>query len=392
YQTLWLKTHYPAEFMAAVMTADMDNTEKVVGLVDECIRMKLKVLPPDVNSGLYRFNVNEAGEIVYGIGAIKGVGEAPIESIIACREKDGHFKDLFDFCARVDLKKCNKRVIEKLIQAGAMDRLGPHRAAMMASVDEAVKAAGQFHQAQAFGQEDMFGVLTEAPEAVEQAYTKVPKWPEKVWLEGERETLGLYLTGHPVNAYIKELVKYTSCRIKEAQPTRRDQSVTLAGLVISSRTMTTKRGSNIGLMTLDDRSGRMDVMLFSDALEKYAELLEQDKIVIVSGQVSFDDFNGGFKMSAREVMSLADAREKYAKGVSLSLEHTQINQQFFDKFNQIIAPYRGGSLPVNIYYQNQQARAKLSLGVEWSVTPADELLDDLKLLLGNKQVELEFNS
>lgn len=391
YQTLWLKTHYPAEFMAAVMTADMDNTEKVVGLVDECIRMNLKVLPPDVNSGLYRFNVNEDGAIVYGIGAIKGVGEGPIENIIACREQSGYFKDLFDFCARVDLKKCNKRVIEKLIQAGALDRLGPHRAAMMASLDEAVKAAGQFHQAEAFGQSDMFGVLTEAPEEVEQAYAQVPKWPEKVWLEGERATLGLYLTGHPVNAYLKELAKYTQCRLKDLQPTRRDQSLTVAGLVIASRVMTTKRGTRIGLMTLDDRSGRVEVMLFSDALERYAELLEQDKIVVVSGQVSFDDFNGGLKMSAREVMSLADAREKYAKGLSISIEQSQIDGQFFEQFNRILEPYRAGTVPVNIYYQRQDARAKLSLGVEWRVTPDDNLLDDLKLLVGSKQVELEFN-
>ncbi|WP_417883341.1 DNA polymerase III subunit alpha [Vibrio rumoiensis] len=391
YQTLWLKTHYPAEFMAAVMTADMDNTEKVVGLVDECIRMNLKVLPPDVNSGLYRFNVNEDGAIVYGIGAIKGVGEAPIENIIACREQGGYFKDLFDFCARVDLKKCNKRVIEKLIQAGALDRLGPHRAAMMASLDEAVKAAGQFHQAESFGQSDMFGVLTEAPEEVEQAYAQVPKWPEKVWLEGERATLGLYLTGHPVNAYLKELSKYTQCRLNDLQPTRRDQSMTVAGLVIASRVMTTKRGTRIGLMTLDDRSGRLEVMLFSDALERYAELLEQDKIVVVSGQVSFDDFNGGLKMSAREVMSLADAREKYAKGLSISLEQSQIDGQFFEKFSRALEPYRAGTVPVNIYYQRQDARAKLSLGVEWRVTPDDNLLDELKLLIGSKQVELEFN-
>ncbi|MGO2473609.1 MAG: OB-fold nucleic acid binding domain-containing protein, partial [Vibrio litoralis] len=374
-----------------VMTADMDNTEKVVGLVDECIRMNLKVLPPDVNSGLYRFNVNEDGAIVYGIGAIKGVGEGPIENIISCREQGGYFKDLFDFCARVDLKKCNKRVIEKLIQAGALDRLGPHRAAMMASLDEAVKAAGQFHQAEAFGQSDMFGVLTEAPEEVEQAYAQVPKWPEKVWLEGERATLGLYLTGHPVNAYLKELAKYTNCRLNDLQPTRRDQSLTVAGLVIASRVMTTKRGTRIGLMTLDDRSGRVEVMLFSDALERYAELLEQDKIVVVSGQVSFDDFNGGLKMSAREVMSLADAREKYAKGLSISIEQSQIDGQFFEQFNRILEPYRAGTVPVNIYYQRQDARAKLSLGVEWRVTPDDNLLDDLKLLLGFKQVELEFN-
>ncbi|WP_114818848.1 DNA polymerase III subunit alpha, partial [Vibrio cholerae] len=207
YQTLWLKTHYPAEFMAAVMTADMDNTEKVVGLVDECKNMGLTVLPPDINSGLYRFNVDDNGAIVYGIGAIKGVGEGPIEAILEARNKDGYFKDLFDFCARIDLKKVNKRVIEKLILAGALDRLGPHRAAMMASVDDAVRAASQHHQAEAFGQADMFGVLTDAPEEVEQKYTQVPEWPEKVRLEGERETLGLYLTGHPVDEYLKELTK-----------------------------------------------------------------------------------------------------------------------------------------------------------------------------------------
>ena len=391
YQTLWLKTHYPAEFMAAVMTADMDNTEKVVGLVDECFRMNLKVLPPDINAGLYRFNVDETGAIVYGIGAIKGVGEGPIEAILEARNAGGYFKDLFDFCARIDLKKVNKRVIEKLIYAGALDRLGPHRAAMMASLNDAVKAASQYHQAEAFGQVDMFGVLTDAPEEVEHKYTQVAKWPEKVWLEGERDTLGLYLTGHPINAHIKELAKYTSCRLKDATPTRRDQSVTLAGLVIAAKVMTTKRGTRIGIMTLDDRSGRMEVMLFSDALERYAELLEKDKILVISGQVSFDDFNGGLKMSAREVMDLGSAREKYARGLSVSIEQSQIDDQFFERFSQILEPHRAGTIPVNVYYQRLEARARLTLGTQWRVTPSDTLLDELKQLLGNDQVELEFN-
>ena len=391
YQTLWLKTHFPAEFMAAVMTADMDNTEKVVGLVDECMRMGLTVLPPDINSGLYRFNVDDTGAIVYGIGAIKGVGEGPIEVILEARNKGGYFKDLFDFCARIDIKKVNKRVIEKLILAGALDRLGPHRAAMMASLDDAVKAASQHHQAEAFGQADMFGVLTDAPEEVERKYIQVPEWPEKVWLEGERETLGLYLTGHPINAYLKELNKYTSCRLNEAMPTRRDQSLTVAGLVIAARVMTTKRGNRIGLMTLDDRSGRMEVMLFSDALDRYAELLEKDKILVISGQVSFDDFNGGLKMSAREVMDLGSAREKYARGLSISIEQSQVDEQFFERFSQILEPHRAGTVPVNVYYQRPDARARLTLGTEWRVTPSDTLLDELKQLLGKDQVELEFN-
>ncbi|KFD93920.1 DNA polymerase III subunit alpha [Vibrio cholerae] len=391
YQTLWLKTHYPAEFMAAVMTADMDNTEKVVGLVDECKNMGLTVLPPDINSGLYRFNVDDNGAIVYGIGAIKGVGEGPIEAILEARNKGGYFKDLFDFCARIDLKKVNKRVIEKLILAGALDRLGPHRAAMMASVDDAVRAASQHHQAEAFGQADMFGVLTDAPEEVEQKYTQVPEWPEKARLEGERETLGLYLTGHPVDEYLKELTKYTSCRLNEAAPTRRDQSLTVAGLVIAARVMTTKRGTRIGLMTLDDRSGRMEVMLYSEALDRYAEWLEKDKILVVSGQVSFDDFNGGLKMSAREVMDLGSAREKFARGLSISILQSQIDQQFFERFSHILEPHRAGTVPVNVYYQRPDARARLTLGTEWRVTPSDTLLDELKQLLGHDQVELEFN-
>ncbi|HBC2073237.1 TPA: DNA polymerase III subunit alpha [Vibrio cholerae] len=391
YQTLWLKTHYPAEFMAAVMTADMDNTEKVVGLVDECKNMGLTVLPPDINSGLYRFNVDDNGAIVYGIGAIKGVGEGPIEAILEARNKGGYFKDLFDFCARIDLKKVNKRVIEKLILAGALDRLGPHRAAMMASVDDAVRAASQHHQAEAFGQADMFGVLTDAPEEVEQKYTQVPEWPEKVRLEGERETLGLYLTGHPVDEYLKELTKYTSCRLNEAAPTRRDQSLTVAGLVIAARVMTTKRGTRIGLMTLDDRSGRMEVMLYSEALDRYAEWLEKDKILVVSGQVSFDDFNGGLKMSVREVMDLGSAREKFARGLSISILQSQIDQQFFERFSHILEPHRAGTVPVNVYYQRPDARARLTLGTEWRVTPSDTLLDELKQLLGHDQVELEFN-
>ncbi|MCG9706210.1 DNA polymerase III subunit alpha [Photobacterium damselae] len=391
YQTLWLKAHYPAEFMAAVMTADMDNTDKIIGLVDECHRMKLKLLPPDVNKGLYRFNVDDQGAIVYGIGAVKGVGEGPIENIIAAREAGGHFKDLFDFCARIDTKKVNKRVLERLIKSGAMDRLGPNRASMMASLDDAIRAASQHHQAEAFGQTDMFGVLTEAPEEVEHKYANIPEWPDKVWLEGERETLGLYLTGHPINAYLSELKHYTTWRLKDAQPTRRDGAATVAGLVIAARVMTTKRGTRIGLLTLDDRSGRMEVMLFSEALERYLDLIETDRIVVVTGQVSFDDYNGGLRMSAREVLDISDAREKHLRGLAISVTEQQIDDKFFARFSEILEPHKAGTVPVNVYYQRSNARAKLTLGTEWRITPADQLISDLKILLGEKQVELEFN-
>ncbi|BAE75203.1 DNA polymerase III alpha subunit [Sodalis glossinidius str. 'morsitans'] len=392
YQTLWLKAHYPAEFMAAVMTADMDNTEKVVGLVDECLRMGLKVLPPDINSGQYHFHVNPEGEIVYGIGAIKGVGEGPIEAIIEARNQDGHFRELFDLCARTDIKKLNRRVLEKLIMSGAFDRLGPHRAALMNSLCDALKAADQHAKAEAIGQGDMFGVLAEEPAAVEASYSTVAPWPEQVVLDGERETLGLYLTGHPITQYLREIERYAGgVRLKDIHPTDRGKMVTAVGLVLSARVMVTKRGNRIGVCTLDDRSGRLDVMLFTDVLEKYQHLLEKDRILIAQGQVSFDDFNGGLKMTARELMDISEAREKYARGLAISLTDRQIDDQLLNRLRLSLEPHRSGTIPVHLYYQRQYARARLRFGATWRVTPTGRLLNDLRTLVGNEQVELEFD-
>ncbi|MEI4930136.1 DNA polymerase III subunit alpha [Aeromonas caviae] len=391
YQTLWLKTHFPAEFMSAVMTADMDNTDKIVTLVDECQRMGLTVIPPDVNTGRYRFSVNEDGHIVYGIGAVKGVGEGPIEAILEARDRDGPFRDLFDFCNRVDIKKLNKRVMEKLILSGAMDRLGPHRAALMATLEEAMRAAEQHAKAQAVGQVDMFGVLTEEIDDVKKAFANVPHWPDKVWLEGERETLGLYLTGHPINQYSSELRRYTSGRLCDLHPTSRDTVTTAAGLVIAARSMVTKRGNKMGIFTLDDRSGRLDVTLFSEALEKYEELMQKDRILVVSGQVSFDDFSGGLKMSARELLDINDARERFARAIRISLDEQRIDERFFPRLCEILEPARAGVCPVQVNYRRPGSRVRLTLGTEWRVTPTDQLIDDLRVLLGRERVELVFD-
>ncbi|WP_264787487.1 DNA polymerase III subunit alpha [Aeromonas caviae] len=391
YQTLWLKTNFPAEFMAAVMTADMDNTDKIVTLVDECQRMGLTVIPPDVNTGRYRFSVNEDGHIVYGIGAVKGVGEGPIEAILEARDRDGPFRDLFDFCNRVDIKKLNKRVMEKLILSGAMDRLGPHRAALMATLEEAMRAAEQHAKAQAVGQVDMFGVLTEEIDDVKKAFANVPHWPDKVWLEGERETLGLYLTGHPINQYSSELRRYTSGRLCDLHPTSRDTVTTAAGLVIAARSMVTKRGNKMGIFTLDDRSGRLDVTLFSEALEKYEELMQKDRILVVSGQVSFDDFSGGLKMSARELLDINDARERFARAIRISLDEQRIDERFFPRLCEILEPARAGVCPVQVNYRRPGSRVRLTLGTEWRVTPTDQLIDDLRVLLGRERVELVFD-
>lgn len=391
YQTLWLKTHFPAEFMAAVMTADMDNTDKIVGLVDECLRMGLKVNPPDINSGLYHFHVNDKGEIVYGIGAIKGVGEGPIEAIVEARNGGGYFKNIFELCARSDMKKINRRVLEKLTMAGAFDKLGPHRAAILHSINDAMQAADQHAKAQHIGQEDMFGVLTDEPDQVEHAYSSVPELPEQVLLDGERDALGLYLTGHPVSQYLKELYRYAGgLRISEASPTGWGKMATVAGIVVDARIRITKKGNKIGIFTLDDRSGRIDGILFGESLDKFGPLLVKDKILIVTGQISHDDFNGGFKISAREVVDLKNARAKYVKGLAVSLKENEANRNTLQRLQQLFEPYRHGSVPVNLYYHRDDSVVRLQFGTTWRIIPEDTLIVDLKTLLGNERIEFEF--
>ena len=390
YQTLWLKTHFPAEFMAAVMTSEMDNTDKIVGLYDECLRMGLKVAPPDINVGKHHFSVNDQGEIVYGIGAIKGVGEGPIEALVTARNEGGIFKDLFDLCARVDLKKINRRTFESLIMSGAFDKLGPHRAALSKNLEDALRASDQHAKDEAMGQTDMFGVLTETHEEVENAYANTPPYSEKQILDGERETLGLYLSSHPVSRYLKELSHYTSIRLKDLTPNRRGQISTAAGLLVSSRIAMTKKGNRLGIATLDDRSGRLDLTLFGESLEQFGEKLQKDTVVIASGQVSVDDFSGGLKMTVRELMTLDEARSRYVKSLAISLSEHQITPSFIKQLKALLEPVSGGTLPINVYYQSPRGRALLRLGVQWSIIPTDEILTELVNLLGESAVELEF--
>jgi len=402
YQTLWMKTHFPAPFMAAVMSADMDNTEKIVTLVDECSNMGIDLLPPDVNAGQYKFTVNDNDQIVYGIGAVKGVGEGPIEAIIAARQADGPFTDLFDFCARLDLKKTNKRVLEKLIKSGAMDALGPtykltekgkalpHRAALFETLPDAIKAAEQHAKAEALGQNDLFGLINDEQTDSRQSFKKVKKWPEEIWLDGEKETLGLYLTGHPINRYLTEITKYATGRLVSMQPTGRDKQAVVVGLVIGVRVMVNKRGRRWALVTLDDKSARMDIRLFPDDYDNFAELLETDAILVCSGQVSFDDYSGGNTMTARDIMTITDARESYVTSLDVQINKALIDEHFIEQLEHVLTPHKEGTCPIRVFYQREEARGMLELGVQWRVSLADMLLYDLKELLGEESVTLQF--
>ena len=399
YQTLWLKTHYPAEFMAAVMSSDMQNTDKVVTFIEECRNMDLNVLPPNVNSGSYMFGVNDDGHIVYGLGAIKGVGEGPIAAIVEARKQGGPFKDIFDFCQRIDSKKVNKRCLEALIRSGALDMQGPYpgkkkqlnlnRAVLDASMEEAVKAAEQSARSLDSGLDDLFGGLV--PEEDTDAYGnygRVREWADKERLRGEKDTLGLYLTGHPIDEYEKEIRHFVRNRVVDLQPGR--DKVNIAGLIVALRVMKNKRGDKMGFITLDDRSGRIEVSVFADTFNKFQHLLTKDTLIVVEAEVSFDDYSGALKAVARNVLSLVDARSHYANELEIVLDYASCTTGFERRLQQLFSDH-SGQTPVSVQYEGSDARARVRLGDQWQVSPSDELVQMLKDQFGKDQVSVIYN-
>ncbi|MCW8194485.1 DNA polymerase III subunit alpha [Proteobacteria bacterium 005FR1] len=396
YQTAWLKAHYPAHFMAATLSSDMDKTDKVVTFIEECRRMKLNLLPPDVNRGAWRFSVDK-GDVIYGLGAIKGLGEGPVDSIIAARNEGGPFKDIFDFCARVDPRKVNKRALEALIRSGALDSIGPgidldyDRAAMFAAITEAVKAAEQSTANSAAGIDDMFGSLVPSEQErsdVYEAYKQVRRWSMKERLQGEHDTLGLYLTNHPIDEYEDEVGHLVSARIANLKAEKNSQRV--CGLLVGLRVMKTKRGDNMAILTLDDRTGRIEVAMFSDAYGEHREKLIKNTLLMVEGGISNDDYSGGLKMRADSVQTLDEARRNSVKGLCLSVESAKVGRDFASRLSDMLSPYRSEGCPIRIDYARRDAKGQLYLGDDWQVQPTDELIQKLREVFGKEKVKLVY--
>ncbi|MBE0489967.1 MAG: DNA polymerase III subunit alpha [Halomonas sp.] len=393
YQTAWLKAHYPGPFMAAVISTEMDNLDKVVPLIEECRNLKLTVTPPDVNVGEYKFTVDTEGRVVYGLGAIRGVGEGPIGAIVEAREAEGPFGDLFDFCRRVDPKRMNKRTLEALIRSGALDNLGPDRAVLAAALDDALKAAAQTQTNQNLGMIDMFGEAFVDEEAqggdVYIEYRRVREWTDKERLAGEKDTLGLYLTGHPIDEYEKELERFVSTRISDLKPSREPQRV--AGLVVGVRTMKSKRGDTMAFLTLDDRTGRIEASLFGELYDQLRGQIEADQVLIIEGEVSSDDYSGGLRLRGKEITPMVAARTRYGQAVELSLDGAAINGRLVDSLRASLDPHRDAEgLPVRLRYRNAEATGWLELDAAWKVSPTDDLLIRLREVQGQDGVRLKY--
>ncbi len=333
YQTAWLKVHYPAEFMAAVLSSDMDNTDKVVGFLDEARALGLTVLPPDVNASRYMFEAIDARTIRYGLGAVKGVGQGACEAIAGEREAAGEFSDLLDFSRRIGLAKLNRRTLEALVHAGALDALGRNRASLMLQLPEVVKATEQLARERDAGQVSLFGGFAEPVADARITLPETDEWPLARRLSGERETLGHYLSGHPLDPYRDEIAALVGSDLGQLDSLweqgmqgqqgaqgrgnwRQEATVVIAGQVMGLR----KRGDSQAFVQLEDGRGRLECAFFAEAWFEHAALLTRDRILIVEGGLREDEFSGGFSLRAKRCWDFHAVCQQSARRLSLRLD------------------------------------------------------------------------
>ena len=386
YQTAWLKAHYPSEFMAAVLTSEMQNTDSIVFLIDDCRNNGLEVLPPSVNMSIYQFHATDENTIVYGLGAIKGVGEAAMQSVIDSRKQLGPFKDLFDFCHRIDLKKINKRTLEALIRSGALDCLGIERSSLMAQLPEAVQAADQARSNRESGIMDLFG---EVEEVQRKPAKPVKPWSDEVRLKGEKDTLGLYLTGHPIDVYRPELKSFISQKINELTPTRRGVTTVFAGLVVDVANF-----PNRMMVTLDDGTSRIEVSANHERFQRFKDIIVNEQVVVIEGEIyereGFDRPMGRLT----KAFTLNEIRQKRANSIQIKLDAEHMSKTLNSDLQKIILPYCNvdmcNHIPLHILLDYPYATAELHLGVNWKVAPLDALLSQLRDYFGKEALYVEY--
>jgi DNA polymerase-3 subunit alpha len=382
YQTAWLKAHYPAAFMAAVLSSDMDKTDKVVTLIDECASMGLEVQPPDVNESVYAFRVSGSMSIRYGMGAIKGVGASAVETIIEERAANGPFASLPDLCRRIDLQRVNRRVFDALIRSGSLDPIGPNRATLTAELDRAMHLGEQNSRAMSMGQVDLFGLSAASNDVV-------ADWTEAQRLAGERETLGLFLSGHPITPYEPDLKFLVSARLADvggpkpavpldgARSWSAGKATTVAGLVLEIR-----RRPNRVTLILDDRSARLEVSLYEEIFQQHRDIIVKDAILIVDGTLRYDDFIEAWRLQAKSLMDIDRARERFARRLWLRWPAEFEGPQGMNRFEQMLKPYLRGPCGVSVSINRPEWSGRLNLADTWSVHASRALLDKLTDVVG----------
>ena len=401
YQTAWLKAHYPAEFMAAVLSADLDKTDKIANLIEDCKAMGLEILPPDINRSVYRFRVDE-GAIRYGLGAVKGVGAGAVETLVDARQQLGGFDSLTTLCREVDLNRLNRRALETLIRAGACDEFDDNRALLMSALPNILSEAERFQADRAAGQTSLFGGdegnKEPASEGPDLSQMKVRKWSGRQRLRAEREALGLYFSGHPMDELREELSGFVTTTLDQlasrvstngdsngnGRGRNRGVEMTLAGLVMAIR----RRSGKGAFVALDDGTARLEVAVFEKLFQQVANRIVNDEVLVIRGRVEVDDYRGGFRMVADEVLEVDEARSKFAQRLEIDLD--SVPADFDQDLAAALHPYRQGETPIIVRYHNKQAQAVLKLGEDWHVAPSADLLAAIDGLKGIRGVRLRY--
>ncbi|MGH8704120.1 MAG: DNA polymerase III subunit alpha [Burkholderiales bacterium] len=384
YQTAYMKAHHPAAFMAANLSAVMDDTDKVRHFHEDAVANRIAVLPPDVNSSGYRFAPVDAKTVRYGLGAIRGTGESAIGAILEARAS-GAFANLSDFCRRVDKRIVNRRVVEALVRAGAFDCIDPNRARLLASVGRALEAAEQAERQAS--QTSLFGDA-ESPHAAGLTLVEAQPWGLGRQLTEEKAALGFYLSGHPFHLYERELAGFA--RVPLAKLAAAGERVWIAGIVTSARVQMTRRG-RMTVVVLDDGTAQLDLSVFNELFEQHRDKLKEDALLIVQGRVQHDEFSGGLRVVADDLLDLATLRERYASSLRIAMN----GESQAKRLMETLAPYRAqgaGACPVLVHYENGAASCDVALSDAWRVRPDPRLIEDLSAWLAPENVEVHYGN
>ena len=389
YQTAYLKAHYPVEFMAALLSCDMDSTDKVLKNISDCREQGIEVLPPDINASGQSFTV-VGNSMRFGLGAVKGVGGGAVESILEARQV-GKFTDLYDFCERVDLRRVNKRVMEALIKCGAFDSLHRFRAPLVAALDDAVAAGQRFQEERDSAQVSLFGDLssTGGTSKTSRKFPTQDEWPDKEKLGYEKEALGFLITGHPLDRYANDIKRFASAEITRLIDLPESSEVRVCGIVTSLKEITTKKGDRMGFVTIEDLTGQIEITVFSDMYVQFNHLLKSDDPLLITGKLEKGEKGckllvmkpqegNGRKFPNQssvngDIRLLSEAQEQQTTRISLSLRLPELSSEQLSPIRQLLENHPG-NLPVQLLLEiPNRSRTVIKLPEHLKVAASDEL-------------------
>ncbi len=385
YQTAYLKAHYPAEYMAATLSSEIGDTDKIVMLIDDCRKIGIEVLPPDVNESGTNFLVIN-GAIRFGLCAIKGVGESAIESVIRSRDEEGKFENLFDFCRRVDLRLVNKKCLESLVQAGAFDTLAGHRAQYFENIERAANFGAAFQEQALSGQSSLFDLGGEK-QALTISYPALPpiaQWSEHEKLVREKNVLGFYVSGHPLLKFEQEVNEFSNVKFGDLSAFKTGGTARACGIVTSVKKKIDKRGNTMAFVTMEDFTGRAELIVFSDPFAKFHQFLQPDSMVMVMGK---GEVNGEtLKILANEVFPMEKVREKFTKSIILSINVNDVKENAIVELRSLLEKNKGNCA---CYFDVvESAKRKKYQTRKFSVEPSDEFMEEARRILGPHNVKL----